>query len=105
MHLFYNNLLEGLMIGALLSAIVSSIAAQIIAATSSIVEDIYHYFINKKAKNKNLVIISRISIILIAMLSCIISINPQSSILNKISFAWAGMGASFGPIILISLLV
>jgi sodium/proline symporter len=101
--LYDQHILEGFMIGALLSAIISTISAQIIGVTSAVVEDIYRVYIRKNATNRELLFLSRITILILSITSIIIAINPNASILNKISFAWAGMGASFGPLILISL--
>ena len=102
-RLYNDHILEGVMVGALLSAIISTISAQIIAATSALAEDIYHLYFRKNATNKELILFSRISIIILAFCSFIIALSPDTSILNKISYAWAGMGAAFGPLILISL--
>lgn len=101
--LYKEHFLEGIMIGALLSAIISTISAQIIGATSALVEDIYHKYFRKKASNTELLKFSRLSIFILCSISLLFALQPNSSILSRISFAWAGMGSAFGPLILISL--
>jgi len=67
-------------------------------------EDIYHAFINQKASPKNLLLISRLSVLLVAIIAYILSIHPKDSILALVGNAWAGFGAAFGPVILLALL-
>jgi sodium/proline symporter len=66
-------------------------------------EDIYHSIINKKASPKKVLLLSRITVITVAVIAYLIALDPDSSVMGLVSDAWAGLGASFGPIVLMSL--
>jgi len=99
----FNPWFAGILIAAVLSAIMSTITAQLINSASALVEDMYHAAFRVKASQKELVLISRLSVIVIALIAVLLAYNPQSTILNLVQYAWGGLGASFGPVILISL--
>jgi len=67
-------------------------------------EDIYKAFFNKNASAKSMLIMSRLSVLIVAIIALILSLNPHDSILNLVGNAWAGFGAAFGPLIILSLL-
>jgi len=93
----------GILLAAVLSAIMSTISAQLLASSSALTEDIYCHFIRKNASPKELIFVSRITILCIAIIAFVLAYNPHSTILNLVSYAWAGLGGSFGPLILLSL--
>jgi len=93
----------GFLLAAILAAIMSTADSQLLVASSAMTEDFYHVFLHKKASQTELVWVSRGSVIFIAIVAFIIALNPQSSVLDLVSYAWAGFGAAFGPIILLSL--
>jgi sodium/proline symporter len=88
---------------AILGATISCMGSQILVVATSITEDIYKKVIHKSATSKRLVLVTRLSIFFIAFLSCIIALNSTSSIMSLVSYAWFGLGASFGPLVLFSL--
>lgn len=93
----------GFLFAAVLSAVMSTISAQLLAASSALTEDFYHRFFRRNASQKELIWIGRLTVGFIALIAIILAYNPQSSILSLVSYAWAGLGASFGPVILFSL--
>ena len=96
--------LAGIVIAAIVAAIMSSADSQLLVATSSVVEDVYHKLINKKAGQKKLLLYSRISVFLLSVIAFIFAIPGQNSaIYFLVAFAWGGFAASFGPIIILSL--
>ncbi|MBN1783009.1 sodium/proline symporter PutP [bacterium] len=95
--------IAGFLLSAVLAAIMSTADSQLLVASSAVTEDLVRPFFRKKASQKELVRISRASVIGIAALSCLIASDPESSVLNLVSYAWAGFGAAFGPVILLSL--
>lgn len=99
----FNPWVAGFLLAAVLSAIMSTIAAQLLASSSSLTEDFYHTFLRKKAGSRELVFMSRLTVIMIALVAVFIAQNPESSVLHLVSYAWAGLGASFGPVVLLSL--
>lgn len=89
--------LSGILFAAILSSIMCAIDSQMLASSSALTEDIYHRLFRKKASQKELVWVGRIGIIVIAIIAMLLANDPQSSVINLVAFAWAGLGASFGP--------
>lgn len=93
----------GLFLCGILAAIMSTADSQLLVTASSVAEDIYKGVVNPKAKDANVLMISRISVIVIAIAAYFIARNPNSSIMGLVSNAWAGFGATFGPVVVLSL--
>lgn len=93
----------GLFLCGILAAIMSTADSQLLVAASAASEDIYKGMINKKAEDKKVLTVSRITVMIVAVLAYIIAFNPDSSIMGLVSNAWAGLGSAFGPIVLLSL--
>jgi sodium/proline symporter len=98
-----NPWVAGLLFSAILSAIMSTIAAQLIGACSVITEDLFNALKFKKFSEKRKVFLNRAMLVLVAIVAILLSLNPKTSLLNLVGYAWAGFGASFGPVILFSL--
>ena len=98
-----NPWVAGVIIAAIMSAIMSTIDSQLLVCSSVIVEDFYKHLSNKEASQNELVWLTRISLVLIAGVATLIATNPESSVLDLVSYAWAGFGAAFGPTILLAL--
>ncbi|MCK4365648.1 MAG: sodium/proline symporter [Thermoplasmatales archaeon] len=96
--------IAGIVIAAIIAAIMSTADSQLLVATSSVVEDVYHKLINAKANQKRLLFYSRISVLLLSIIAFIFAIpGENSAIYFLVAFAWGGLAASFGPIIILSL--
>ena len=93
----------GVLLAAILSAIMSTVDSQLLVSSSALAEDFYKGIFRKNATNKELLFVSRLSILVIAVIALIIGSNPENTVLGLVSYAWAGFGASFGPLILLSL--
>jgi sodium/proline symporter len=93
----------GILFAAVLSAIMSTISAQLLAASSALTEDFYHRFFRKNARQKELIWISRLTVVFIALIAILLAHDPKDNILSLVSYAWGGLGAAFGPTILFSL--
>ena len=93
----------GVLLAAILSAIMSTVDSQLLVSSSALAEDFYKGIFRKNASNKELLFVSRLSILVIAVIALIIGSNPENTVLGLVSYAWAGFGASFGPLILLSL--
>jgi SSS family solute:Na+ symporter len=102
-QLLFHPFITGFLLAAVLAAIMSTVSSQLLVTSSSLTEDIYKAFLNKQATEHQLVFISRVSVVLVAMLAIYLAHNRDSSILQLVSHAWAGFGAAFGPMILLSL--
>jgi sodium/proline symporter len=99
----FNPWVGGLLIAAILSAIMSTIDSQLLVCSSVITEDFYRKWLRPQASSKELMLVGRIGVISIALIAGIIALDPQSSVLGLVSYAWAGFGAAFGPVVILSL--
>jgi len=99
----FHPLISGFLLAAILAAIMSTISSQLLVASSSLTEDIYHTFIRPNSSQKERLFVARASVVLVSVLALILAHNRDSSILSLVSNAWAGFGAAFGPVILLSL--
>ena len=96
--------IAGIVIAAIVAAIMSTADSQLLVATSSVVEDVYHKLIDPKAHQKKLLFLSRIFVFLLSVVAFIFAIpGEDSAIYFLVAFAWGGLAASFGPIIILSL--
>ncbi len=102
-HELVHPLFSGFLLAAILAAIMSTADSQLLVASSAVTEDLYRLIFHRKVQDKELVWISRFVVLAIAIIACMIGMNPDSSVLELVAYAWAGFGATFGPIILLSL--
>lgn len=99
----FNPWIGGLLIAAILSAIMSTIDSQLLVCSSVITEDFYKKWLRPQADSKELMFVGRMGVLAIALLAGVIALNPQNSVLGLVSYAWAGFGAAFGPVVILSL--
>lgn len=102
-QLLFNPWISGFLLAAILAAIMSTIDSQLLVSSSVLTRDIYHVLIRKKASTQELVWVGRATVIIIAIIAWLISSDRDSSVLQLVAYAWAGFGAAFGPLILMSL--
>ncbi|HHT96759.1 MAG TPA: sodium/proline symporter PutP [Clostridiales bacterium] len=95
-------IIAGILLTAILAAIMSTADSQLLVTSSAISEDICKN-IFKNLDDKKLILISRISVVTVAVIAVFIASNPDSSVFDLVAYAWAGFGAAFGPAILMSL--
>lgn len=100
----FHPLIGGFLLSAILAAVMSTISSQLLVTSSSMTEDIYRTFFNKHATAKNTLIMSRVSVLIVAVVAFLLALNPKESILGLVGNAWAGFGAAFGPLVILSLL-
>lgn len=93
----------GIFLCGILAAIMSTADSQLLVSASSVSEDIYKGVMKKDADDKKVLLVSRITVLVIAVIAYIIALDPNSSIMGLVSNAWAGLGSSFGPLVVLSL--
>ena len=94
----------GLLFSGVLAAAMSTADSQLLVAASAVTNDVYKPVFRKKAGDKELMWVGRVVVLLIAVIAYFIALSPNTgSIMDLVSNAWAGFGASFGPAILLSL--
>ena len=96
-------LMAGLVLSGILASTMSTADSQLLAASSSVSENILREALHMKISEKKSMLAARITVIAIAVLGVIIARNPDSSVFGIVSFAWAGFGASFGPLVICAL--
>lgn len=99
----FNPLQVGFILSAVAGATLSVITAQVLVLVSIITEDLYRGTLKKNATDKELLWVYHFSILLIAALSFLVSLNQTNSIQQLVHYAWMGFGCSFGPLTLLSL--
>ena len=99
----FHPLVTGFLLAALLAAIMSTISSQLLVSSSSLAEDFYRLFLRKGASEREVVNVGRISVALVSLAAIGIAADPDSKVLGLVSNAWAGFGAAFGPLIILSL--
>ena len=93
----------GVFLCGIMAAIMSTADSQLLVTASAVAEDLYKGVMKKDASDKNVLTVSRITVVVVAVLAYIIALNPDSSVMGLVSNAWAGFGAAFGPIVILSL--
>ncbi len=96
-------LLAGLVMAGILAATISSSDSYLLIAASAFSKNIYQGLLHKKASDKQVLNISRITLLVITAIAIVIALDENSVIFTIVSFAWAGFGATFGPLMLLSL--
>ena len=102
-QVIFHPYIAGFLLAAILAAIMSTLSSQLLVSSSSLTEDFYKIFLRRGASQKELVLVGRISVLAVSLVAIALAFDPDSNILSLVSNAWAGFGAAFGPIVLISL--
>lgn len=100
---FFFSLLAGVVLAGILAAIISSADSYLLIAASSVSKNIYQGLLNKEADDKVVLRVTRLTLLVISLVAILIALDENSIIFRVVSFAWAGFGATFGPIMLFSL--
>lgn len=105
-QVLFHPLVGGFLLAAILAAIMSTISSQLIVTSSSLTEDFYK-LIRKKSpsedRQKEFLLVGRLSVLVVAIVAIFIAWTPNDTILNLVGNAWAGFGAAFGPLVILSL--
>ncbi|WP_343327859.1 sodium/proline symporter PutP [Lentibacillus saliphilus] len=99
----YHPWIAGILLAAVLAAIMSTVDSQLLVSSSALSEDFYRRYFRKHASEKELVWVGRFSVLFISLIALALAWNESNSVLDLVSYAWAGFGATFGPALLFSL--
>ena len=102
--LLFNPWIAGILLSAILAAVMSTLSCQLLVCSSAITEDLYKPFFRKNASQRELVWVGRMMVLLVAIVAIALAANPDNRVLGMVSYAWAGFGAAFGPVVLLSLM-
>lgn len=103
LHGAFAAIVAGVILAGILAATMSTADSQLLAASSSVSQNLMKEIAFKNISEKAMMIIARITVILISLVAIVIAWNPESSVFSIVSFAWAGFGAAFGPTMLFAL--
>jgi sodium/proline symporter len=95
--------IAGIVISAAIAAMMSTADSQLLVATSALSEDIYHQLVNEEASQRRLVALSRIGTVLIGVIAFLLALGAEERVYWFVLYAWAGLGAAFGPGMVLSL--
>ncbi|MDV2468200.1 sodium/proline symporter PutP [Acinetobacter chinensis] len=101
--ILFNPWVAGIILAAILAAVMSTLSCQLLVCSSALTEDLYKAFIRKNASQNELVWVGRFMVLAISVLAIALAMNPDSKVLGLVAYAWAGFGAAFGPLIILSL--
>lgn len=99
----FNPWIAGLLLSAILAAIMSTLSCQLLVCASALTEDFYKPFLRPQATQGELIWVGRSALLAISMVAIALAWDPTNRILDLVSYAWAGFGAAFGPVVLLSL--
>ncbi len=102
-QLLFNPWIAGFLLAAILAAIMSTVDSQLLVSSSVLTRDLYHASIRPDAGDRELVWLGRATVIAIAVIAWYLSTDRDSTVLSLVAYAWAGFGAAFGPLIILSL--
>ncbi|MGA5691838.1 sodium/proline symporter PutP [Cytobacillus pseudoceanisediminis] len=102
-QVLFNPWVAGFLLAAILSAIMSTVDSQLLVSSSALAQDFYKSIFRRNASKKEEMIVGRIAVLGIAIIAIFLGYNPESKVLELVSYAWAGFGAAFGPVIILSL--
>ena len=100
--LIFHPLVAGVLLAAILAAIMSTVDSQLLVCSASLAEDLYPLVAKKPLSQEKRLQVGRIAVVVLALLATSLAMNPDSKVLDVVSYAWAGLGASLGPAVLVS---
>lgn len=102
-HGFFPAIVAGIILAGILAATMSTADSQLLAASSSVSQNILTDVFGIKMSAKVQMIVARCTVLIISLIGILLARDPNSSVFNIVSFAWAGFGAAFGPVVLFAL--
>jgi sodium/proline symporter len=101
--LLLNPVVAGVCLAGILAAVMSTADSQLLVASSAVSEDLYKGLFRREAGPRELLWIGRLAVVAIAAVAFVLAADPDRRVLDLVAYAWAGFGAAFGPVILMSL--
>ncbi|CAG7913166.1 Sodium/proline symporter [Mammaliicoccus sciuri] len=106
-QVLFHPLVGGFFLAAILAAIMSTISSQLLVTSSALTQDFYKIITKKRGyepdRDKEFVMVGRFAVLAVAIVAILLAWTPNDTILNLVGNAWAGFGAAFGPLVLMSL--
>lgn len=100
---YFHPAVAGICLAGVMAAIMSTASAQLLVASSAFAQDFYKGIFRRQAGERELLWVGRLAVLGIAVLAFLLGLDPESTVLDLVAWAWAGFGAAFGPAIILSL--
>lgn len=102
-QVIFNPWVAGLLLAAILSAVMSTIDSQLLVSSSAVTKDIIQSYFPQLLNAKTEMMVGRLAVVIIALIALFLAADREGTILGLVAYAWAGLGAAFGPVVLLSL--
>ncbi len=99
----FHPVIAGILLAAVLAAVMSTVDSQLLVSSAALAEDLYKQVFRPGASSKEIVMVSRLCVAAISIVALVLAMTPDASVLELVSYAWGGFGATFGPVILLGL--
>jgi sodium/proline symporter len=99
----FHPVIAGVLLAAILAAIMSTADSQLLVSSSALAEDFYRKLLRPGAGQGEIVLVGRLAVVLLALVALLLAFDPDSTVLGLVGYAWAGFGAAFGPVLVLSL--
>ena len=99
----FHPVIAGILLAAILAAIMSTADSQLLVSSSALTEDLYKPLLRPKAGQREVVLVGRGTVVMLSIIALLLATDPDSTVLGLVGYAWAGFGAAFGPVLLLSL--
>ncbi len=99
----FHPLVAGILLAAILAAIMSTADSQLLVASAVLAEDFYRALLRRKAGDRELMLVGRTAVAVIAVVAWALAMDSRSMVLDLVAYAWAGFGAAFGPVLILAL--
>jgi sodium/proline symporter len=99
----FHPVIAGVLLAAILAAIMSTADSQLLVSSSALAEDLYRKLLRPDASQTEIVLVGRLAVVLLAIVALLLAFDPGSTVLGLVGYAWAGFGAAFGPVLVLSL--
>lgn len=99
----FHPVIAGILLAAILAAIMSTADSQLLVSSSALAEDLYRQLLRPQASQREIVGVGRGAVVLLALIALWLAFDPESTVLGLVGYAWAGFGAAFGPVLVLSL--
>ncbi|WP_281645936.1 sodium/proline symporter PutP [Parendozoicomonas sp. Alg238-R29] len=99
----FNPVVAGILLAAILAAVMSTADSQLLVCSTAFAEDFYKDVFHPEADQQRVLWVGRLAVVGIAAIATALALDPESSVLGMVAYAWAGFGAAFGPALVISL--
>jgi len=99
----FHPVVAGVLLAAILSAIMSTADSQLLVSSAALAEDIYHVWFGRETSPEAMVKVGRWAVVALSLVAVWVAMDRDSKVLDVVAYAWAGLGAAFGPVLLISL--